>query len=244
MKINFHNKNNSLFKILPILIFFFAIIILPANANDTTLITVSGTASQEFDPDTCSVTLSVETQAKTSEEAQSQNNALMKQIKKAVTQQGINEKDIKTSNFYVSLIYENNQRNSDKMPKVIGYKAINSITITTTPDKGGKIIDTALQNGATSVYGVNFYLKNNASYKETVLNEAITNALYKANAIAKNLDKQVIIIESINEEGTRTNVSENYKAYLGRVSSDSNPTELNPGSISVSATVQVTVRAK
>ena len=240
----FYKNNQSWLKILPVLILFLAVVILPASANDVTLITVSETASQEFEPDTCSVTLAVETQAKTAEEAQAQNNELMKQVKSAVIKAGVSEQDILTYNFYVTSIYDNSSKSSDKLPKIIGYKATNSITAKTLPNKGGQLIDTALKSGVTSVYSVNFYLKDNSSYKNSVINQAVENALAKANSIAKSLGKQVISIESINEDGNRTYVSENYRAYASKTSLDSVPTELNPGNINVTATIQVTVKAK
>ena len=240
----FYKNNQSWLKILPVLILFLAVVILPASANDITLITISETASQEFEPDTCSVTLAVETQAKTAEEAQAQNNELMKQVKSSVIKAGVSEQDILTYNFYVTSIYNNSSRASEKLQKVIGYKATNSIIVKSLPNKSGQIIDTALKAGATSVYSVNFYLKDNSSYKNSVINQAVENALAKANSIAKSLGKQVISIESINEDGNRTYVSENYRAYASKASLDSVPTELNPGNISVTATIQVTVKAK
>ena len=214
----FYKNHQSWLKILPVLILFLAVVILPASANDITLITISETASQEFEPDTCSVTLAVETQAKTAEEAQAQNNELMKQVKSSVIKAGVSEQDILTYNFYVTSIYNNSSRASEKLQKVIGYKATNSIIVKSLPNKSGQIIDTALKAGATSVYSVNFYLKDNSSYKNSVINQAVENALAKANSIAKSLGKQVISIESINEDGNRTYVSENYRAYAGSTS--------------------------
>jgi uncharacterized protein len=169
-----------------------------------------------------SVTVGVETNGTTAQEAVSQNANLTAQVIAAVRGLGINENRIETSSFSVSPIYEPGQPlqpcieiyppppECETRQEIIGYRATNTVTATldvpflrmltqSTPDlNAGQVIDAAIGAGANRVDAVVFFISQDRQeeIRDTLISDAIANARQRANIAAEALGMIVSGVES------------------------------------------------
>ena len=191
------------------------------SANPPTVST-SGTSTTEVRPDQVSVTVGVETNGTTAQEAISQNANLTAQVVAAIRGLDINENRIETSSFSVSPIYEPRQPlqpcieiyppppECETRQEIIGYRATNTVTATLdvpflrmltqpTPDlNAGRVIDAAIGAGANRVDAVVFFISQDRQQeiRDTLINDAIANARQRANIAAEALGMIVSGVES------------------------------------------------
>jgi uncharacterized protein len=191
-------------------------------ANPST-ISSSGISTTEVRPDQVSVTVGVETNGTTAQEAVSQNANLTAQVIAAVRGLGINEDRIETSSFSVSPIYEPGQPSQpcieiyppppgcETNQEIIGYSATNTVTATLdvpflrilaqpTPDlNAGQVIDAAIGAGANRIDAVVFFVSENRQQeiRDTLINDAIANARQRANIAAEALGMTLSGVESV-----------------------------------------------
>jgi uncharacterized protein YggE len=145
----------------------------------------TGQASLSVSPDLARVTVSVETRAATAQEAASQNatqtNALLNILRQFL---GANA-DIKTVGYSLNPIYVYPK---DGPPTITGYTATNSLQISLSDlSQVGRLIDIAVQGGATRIQGIQFTLKDPQPVQTRVLREAAAQAKIQAEAIASGL---------------------------------------------------------
>jgi uncharacterized protein len=186
-----------------------------AAANDTPLstnksertISVTGTGSVYAVPDIAKFSAGVVTEADTSADAMQKNAVLMDAVVKAIRQSGIPEKDIRTGRITLEPVYNyytQPQGATDK-PKIVGYKATNTVTVTVRDlSKVGATIDAANNAGANQVNGVTFELSDDLAadvYKQA-LTKAVGDGADKAKTIAKAADTGALTLKSVSESGT------------------------------------------
>lgn len=143
--------------------------------------TVTGNGKVEVKPDVATVRLSVVVQAKTAEEAQTQNSEKMTAVIEAIKVLGVAEADIQTQQISVYPVQDNN-----KTPAVItGYTATNSIAVEMRNlNKTGELVSAATQAGANEVLGVDFKLEDETKSYQQALASAVADAQVKAQAMA------------------------------------------------------------
>jgi uncharacterized protein len=152
-------------------------------ADKDKTITVTGNGFVYADPDIAKITIGVTTDADTSTNAMSQNAAQMTAVISAVKSAGIPANDIQTSRVSVNPVYNYNSAK----PKITGYTAANSITVTVRDtSKLGPVIDAAYNAGANQINGVSFTLsdENSADVYQQALTKAIADGADKAKAMA------------------------------------------------------------
>lgn len=237
------------------------------SANPST-ISSSGMSTIEVRPDQVSVTVGVETNGTTAQEAVSQNANLTAQVITAVRGLGINENRIETSSFSVSPIYEPRQPlqpcieiyppppECETRQEIIGYRATNTVTATLdvpflrmltqpTPDlNAGQVIDAAIGAGANRVDAVVFFISQarQQEIRDTLIRDAIANARQRANIAAEALGMTVSGVESATLNPIDFpvfNVGLREGSAAGAADSVSAPTQILPGQQEVSTTVNV-----
>jgi len=172
----------------------------PENSNRLTIVTVSGNARVNAQPDTAVVSISVVTQNRSAIEAQQQNANQTTTVINALKQAAGNGAEIKTSGYSLvpQRVYKENQP-----PTISGYEARNSITATLNDlTKVGAVIDAATQAGANNIDGVSFTLRNDQAARSRALADATREAIAKANTLAQTLGGRVIKIVAVQEGGT------------------------------------------
>jgi len=175
-------------------------LLLSSNEQEKT-ITVTGTTTYRIEPDKLQITLGVQTNAETAQEAVRLNAQKMENVTESLIELGIDEKEIRTSYFSLYPDYSRGQ-----YPKIEGFNAQNTISITTSADKipPGKIIDIAIEAGANRVDNVNFAISPDLSADlwEKVIANAVNDARVKAEKIIQPLDMQIVGVKSIEVSDT------------------------------------------
>jgi len=171
----------------------------PEPDTDRRTVTVSGSAIVRSAPDEAVVTLGVQTQAGTAEEAMAQNAERMGQVIRALLDQGLREEDLATS--YLSLY----PRYADSGLTVVGFTAENQVTATVR-DLGrvGRMIDRAVEAGANLTGGISFRLSGENEAADRALADAVADARGKAELLASAAGASLGQVVSISEAGAPT----------------------------------------
>lgn len=218
------------------------------NSNNQTksTVTTSGTATTTVDPDKFTVTVGVETNGTTAQEAASANADLIAKVVAALKELGIAENEISTSSYSVFPLYEVKESTEpciliyppppECQPKqqITGYKASSSISVTLDADgqvDAGKVIDTAVAAGANTVSGAFYFLsaEMQQEVRDELIADAIASARHRADIAAEAVGMEVSGVQSIN-------LNDVYFPVF-RESAD---TQILPGQQEVSMSVSVT----
>jgi hypothetical protein len=162
----------------------------PDDKKEKRTINTSGTSTVRVKPDSARVFFGVQTLEPTIKEARTKNAARVKQVMEAVLALKIPNLKMKTSDISVELVQSH--RSEDKLPQILGYRVTNSFTVLVT-DKdvekmnanAGKVLDTALENGANIVQQIMFFKQDNIEAKREALAKAVQEAEANAHAIAR-----------------------------------------------------------
>lgn len=166
--------------------------------NNLTRVTVLGESQSRVAPDTAVVTFSVVTQNTQAVNAQQENARKSEAVKKAVEAISANA-DIKTINYNLQ---PEQDYSSSRMPKIIGFEAKNSVTVTTNNlNQIGELIDASIKAGANSVAGISFVLQENSPARGDALALATGQAMIKAESIAQSLGGKIARVVETSEGG-------------------------------------------
>jgi uncharacterized protein len=228
------------------------------DASAPPTVSTSGTATTEVRPDQLSVTVGVETNSTTAQEAVILNANLTTQLVAAVRGLGINEDQIETSSYSLSPIYEYivppqpcieiypPPPGCETRQEIIGYRASNTVTVTLDVNaelNAGQVIDAAIGAGANRVDGIVFFISQDRQQqiRDTLIRDAIANARQRASIAAEALAMTISGVQSatlnpIDFPVYSVDLREGAAAQADSVSA---PTPILPGQQEVSTTVSV-----
>lgn len=168
-------------------------------------ITVSDTGTVYTKPDLGLITASVVTEAETVAEAMNENTENMNAVIAAVKDQGVEEKDLKTTSFNIypryewyekSLYYPTGKR------VLVGYEVRQSLEVKIRDlTKIGSVIQAVTDAGANQVSDLQLTIDKQDELKARAREEAITKAKAKAEELAKQLGVKLVGISSFSESG-------------------------------------------
>ena len=144
---------------------------------------VSGTGEIAAAPDIATLRLGIEAQADTVAQAQAEAAEAMDAVMDALTDNGVDEKDIQTQYFSIDQI----TRWDDDEIIVIGYRVTNMVTAKIRDiDETGPIIDAVAAAGGdlTRINSIGFSIDDATAYYEEAREEAMANAQAKAEQLA------------------------------------------------------------
>ncbi|MHB8574154.1 MAG: SIMPL domain-containing protein [Dehalococcoidia bacterium] len=166
-------------------------------------ITVSGQATVSQPPDLATVFGSVLTQADTPAAAVDQNSRTLQQVIDAVTALGVSQDDIVTSGFNVSPQYSYTQPQPgqpSQPPTIIGYQAVNGLTVNTKQlTQASAILQALASAGATNVSGPSYGLQHPEELQRQALTAAAGDALQNAQGIVRVLGVRLGDVLSVTE---------------------------------------------
>ncbi len=169
-------------------------------------IMVSDTGEIYAKPDLALTTFSVVKEAKTVGEALSENTKKMNAVISFVKGEGIEDKDVKTTNFNISPRYEWYEESQCYPPcpggkrVLVGYEVTQSLEVKIRDmTKIGDIIQGATDAGANEVGDLQFTIDKEDELKAQARTEAITKAKTKAKDLASQLGVKLGRIISFNE---------------------------------------------
>ncbi len=144
-----------------------------AMAEDAREIHVAGNATVALAADTASLQIGVFTRMESVREAQTENARLMAAVMEAIHGQGVEDKDIITSQFNVYTDYEYGVDGAGREKRTLFYQVQNNVTVTLHDlSMIGAVLDAAMEAGANTSYGI--------SFSSTQANEAYLKALARA----------------------------------------------------------------
>jgi uncharacterized protein YggE len=161
-------------------------------SSPLTRLTVAGETSMKAEPDAAVVVLSVITQNQQALQAQHDNARKSDAVIQALKAAAGSDLEVKTSDYSLQPQFD---YRDNKLPKIIGYDARNSVMVTMGDlTKVGAVIDAASRAGANSVSGVSFILRDNSPVRGQALAEASRQAL-KRSRLLNRWEKVMRVVE-------------------------------------------------
>ena len=152
------------------------------------LMSIEGMGAIKALPDIAEISLGVITENEKLGIAQQQNAVKANEMINALLNIGIPKENIKSYSYSIEQIYEY----IDGKRVLRGYKVTNKFLVAVEDMESiGAVIDTAIANGANTVYNVDFKISNPSVYYREALTKAVENAIEKARAIGMTLNTSV-----------------------------------------------------
>lgn len=204
------------------------------------LVRASGEATIPAQPDRVQIAIGVITNAPTAQLASSQNatqtGQLLDSLKHTLNSRG----QLKTASYSLSPVYE---YANGKPAKLVGYKAENTVLVTLDDlSLAGTIVDDSTTNGANTVNGITFSLRNDEAVRSQALAAAAAKARANAEAIAHALNLQIVgIVDAESSEAAPPRPRP--QAFMGDALAQ-RQTSFEPGTLDVHASVIVTLEVR
>ena len=202
-------------------------------------VTVSATSEIYAKPDIGFVTLSVVTEAKTIAEAMTENTSKMNNVIGFVKEQGVEAKDLKTTNFSINPRYEYNRETGKRT--LAGYEVDQSLQVKIRDlSKTGSILEGAAEFGANEVGNLQFTIDNEDALKAQAREGAIKKAKAKAEVLANQLGVNLIRITNFSEREITPQPISYYKTMMMEGVGGAEVPEIETGENKISVTVSIT----
>lgn len=160
----------------------------PPIVSSYRLMEVVGNGEVNVPPDRLQIRIEIKTEDKDVEQAEQKNTQKMNQLIDALFQEGICEQQIQTTFFQVNPVYDY----TDGTEHFRGYEVIQQITVILEDiQQTGKVIQRALQNGATNISNLQYALEDPAKHEQRAIQKAVQDAMIKARVIARQLQVHV-----------------------------------------------------
>ncbi|MGL5352729.1 MAG: SIMPL domain-containing protein, partial [Clostridium sp.] len=192
---------------------------------------VFGSGVVNAKPDKAEIEIGVITEDKQLKLAQKENAKITQQVIESIQNMGVLEKDIQTKNYNIRSKYDY----IDGKQIFKGYEVSNILKVVVENiNDVGKIIDTAVKNGANTVDNISFIVSDRAKYYNEALKLAIDDAQNKALAIGNKLKVKVDIVPiQIVEQG----VGRDNSLEMLTFKSSNASTPIEPGENKISAAI-------
>ncbi len=202
--------------------------------DDRSKLSVNTTESVTVVPDIAYVTLGVQTQGMSADEAQLENNQTANAVLDAIRGQGIADEDIKTSNISIYQDYNDPSLYNVEIDYRIKVKPL---------DKVGGVIDSAVAAGANVSYSLSFDIEDRDAVYLQALEKAMTSVADKATQMAAAGGLEIDRVLLVEEGGSNYYYATN---EMLRTSAEgaADSISINPGEMEVSATVSATYLLK
>lgn len=200
---------------------------------------VSGEGKVSVTPDIAKVTLGIQESGQILKQVQDNLNKKSKTLVDAIKKQGIDEKDIKTTSYYIYPQYDYTNPN----PRITGYSASTSYEVTIRDfDKVNEILAQATSAGANTAGGI--ALEVNDETKAKKLQEAREKAVAKAKEKAEGLAKAAGIslgkIINISESQGGNEIRPMYATSKDLAAGGApTPADIQPGETEITVTISL-----
>lgn len=153
------------------------------SSMDAGTITVVGEGEVTIEPDIARANIGVEVSGSTVAEASAESRALIQAILTVLEEQGIDPKDIQTSNF--NIYAERYGSEGPLADDEIQYRVNNMVSVVIRDlDRVGAILDAAIEAGANSINGISFQVEDPSSVESDARQSAVEDARAKAEELA------------------------------------------------------------
>jgi uncharacterized protein YggE len=200
-------------------------------------ISTSGTGTADAEADLAIVRVAVTARADTAEAAREAVASDAARMRAALRDAGVDDDAVTTAYYRIAPQYEVNGDRDGRT--LVGYEAVHAYRLDAAADRAGTVVDAALGNGASEVQGVTFVLSDEkrAELRSNALEGAMSAARADAGTIAASAGLSIVGVQSASTGGGVG------VAYADREAADGLGTTFDPGSVTVTATVDVTYLA-
>lgn len=207
-------------------------------AAEGATITVSGSASVTLKADYAQVTVGVSTKAPTVEEASAKNTAAIHAVITALTEAGVLEDDIATSNYSVGAEYDYSAFGTQTLT---GYNVSNQLNVIIRDmDHIGATLDKATAAGANSIHSVEFCSSLSADAQDSAMILAVQEAIRKGQLLAAAASAGRMLGDIISITETTGSVYTTPVMYKVNAEADTVSNVILPDALSISASVTIT----
>ncbi len=191
---------------------------------------VTGEGIVSVEPDRALITVGVLTENQDLSRSQRENAHIITNVIRSLTELGIPRENIQTVEYRIQAQYDY----VDGKPILRGYQTTHLLQITNEQiTQTGRIVDTAVANGATTVSSIQFTLAHPAFFYNQALERALKNSQQKAATIARSLGVPLHVIPIKLTETTRTPAPPSPIVFSER----SAATPIEPGMLQIQASV-------
>lgn len=217
----------------------------PTTVNQSSLRTlnVNGTGTISLTPDIAYIYLGVHSENPSASEAVASNNAQTQKVIDALKKLGIDEKDIRTTNFS---IWPSAQYSPDGQQTGTTYMVDNTVYVTIRDlSKLGDLLDTVIKAGANTVNSIQFDVADKTEALKQARDEAVKNAQTQAEELAKAAGVTLGEVQTIGfYDSVPSPVYEGGKGGGGSDMAASVTVPIQPGQMTLTATVSMTYAIK
>jgi hypothetical protein len=164
-----------------------ALVMSPVRADERVRsVSVTGQATIVASPDAAEVSAGVVSTAATAAAALADNTKSMKAVFEGLKALGIGDRELRTSGFSVTPVYQRQTRDSNDPPTIVGYR-VGNIVHARLRDAGdvGRVLDRLVELGANSIDGVTFVVSDRYARQQAALADAVRNARERAALMAE-----------------------------------------------------------
>jgi hypothetical protein len=173
----------------------------PAAAPQEAVVVVTGEGLVQATPDRAWITVSSESRAPSPREAQRRTAELMRPVLESLRKERVPDDAVRTTGY--DLQQEFDFTNGKRVAR--GYVARNSIEVRVDDvSRVGELLEAVVGQGATSVSGLRFDLKDHAKLEREAVRLAVVNARLKAEAAAAGAGRTLDRLVRIDETGGPT----------------------------------------
>jgi len=216
----------------------------PLDPVSDRVIHASGSGNVIGTPDRAQVSLAVETENSDVKSAQQENAANMAQVIDALAAAGIPNDALKTTGYTIYPVYDDIKPLSGGASgqKIRTYRVSNTLTVTLHDvNRTGEVIDIAVANGINSANSIQFMLSDEQAQvlRTAALKKAVARARADADTVASALGIRITGVRDVDISGGYIPVL--YDNYLeGSAMKSAAPTPIQPGDVTVTASISVT----
>jgi uncharacterized protein YggE len=204
-------------------------------------ISTEGRASIKVSPDIAWITVTAESRAPKTADAQKQNAAAVESLSGSLKRAGVPDDAVKTRSYSV----EPQMQYTDGTSKIIGYIARQSLEVRIDDlTKIGAWIDAAGGSGATSVSDIRYDVKDRAGIEKRLLSEAVKDGMQRVTAMAVGAGVELRQIWRIDEQRLSNSPQPMYRMAAGRGGGAPVETQVSPAELEIQAHVTLTVLLK
>ncbi len=204
-------------------------------------ISVSGQAEVSAAPDLAIVSLAVETTAPKAADAAGENAKRAAAVATAVKALLGKDDKVTTTRYSLEPRYQAGKPGEPTEPRITGYVAHNEVQIETHKVDGvGGLIDAANAAGANRISGLQFTLSDRNQQLRSALATAGAEARAQAESVASALGVKLKNVISATTSMNPSPMPRHFDTRSMAALEARAPTTIEPGSVSVSATLQVT----
>jgi uncharacterized protein YggE len=173
----------------------------PAATPQEPVVVASGEGTAQAAPDRAWISVSAESRAPSPREAQRRTAELMRPVLESLRRARVPDEAVRTTGY--DLQQEFDFTNGKRVAR--GYVARNSIEVRVDDvSRVGELLETVVNQGATSVSGLRFDLKDHARLEREAVRLAVVNARLKAEAAAAGAGRTLDRLVRIDETGAST----------------------------------------